>query len=134
VKTPAERAAESAGQQARAAEKFPGAVQYQAQIGHLARTSPPYENMSHLITRWGLRNLATGQPVPEPDGRTGPATAELPAPGEPGKTWTYTMPGSHEDEPAVRLTGNLDDLHAWVRELGGGVLHIGRQWYHLEAR
>jgi hypothetical protein len=119
-----ERKQEFTAQQARAAERCPGAVQYQAQIGTLARGA-------NLITRWGLRNLATGQPVTEPDGRTGPATATLRAGDE---LVTYTMPGDHDGEPTIRLAESDDELFGWVRELGGGVLHIGRQWYVLAAR
>ena len=140
MRTKAERDTEFAAQQARAEVRCPGAVQYRAEIGHLARTDPPAEGMN-LITRWGIRNLATGEPLAEPDGRTGPAVVELAAPGqsrrpdEPTATWTYTMPGDHDGEPTPRLTDNLDECIRWVRELpGGGVLHIGRQWYDLTSR
>ena len=134
TRTREERDAEFAAQQARAAERCPGADQYQALIGTLSRTDPPAEGMN-LITMWGAVNVATGQPLAEPDGRTGAAVVRLPVAGQPGEVYTYTMPGSHDGEPTPRLTGNLDDLIAWVRELpGGGVLHIGRQWYDLTPK
>lgn len=134
MRTKDEREAEFAAQQARAAERCPGAPQYQARIGHLARTDPPAQGMN-LITRWGAVNVSTGEPLAEPDGRTGAATVRLPAPGQPGAFWTYTMPGSRDGEPTPRLSDDLDELIRWVRELpGGGILHIGRQWYDLTSR
>jgi hypothetical protein len=122
------RAAEFEAQQARAELRCPGAVQYRAEIGHLVARG---ETGTSMTTRWGLRNLATGEPVTEPDGRTGPATVELRAGDE---LVTYTMPGDHDGKPTIRLCDSDDDLFGWVRELGGGVLHIGRQWYVLAGR
>lgn len=128
MRTKTERDTDFAAQQARAEQHHPGAVQYRAEIGTLARRG---EHGTSLITRWGLRNLATGQPVTEPDGRTGPATATLRAGDE---LVTYTMPGDHDGEPTIRLADSDDDLFGWVRDLGGGILHIGRQWYDLPGR
>lgn len=126
----ARRAAEFAAQRARAAALVPGATQYQAQVGTLIRRT---EFGVAAITRWGLRDLDTGQVVADPSGSTGPAAVTVPVAGHPGETYTYVMPGDHDGEPAPRLAEDIDTLIAWVRELRG-VLHVGRQWYDLTGR
>lgn len=127
-RTAEERAAEFAEQRARAAQRYPAEPQYQARIGHLFNRDS--EHMD-VITRWGLWDLDAGEPVTDPDAPHGPATVTVTVAGEGDRT--YTQPGTW-DGPPPRLTDRLDDLHAWVRDLGGGVLHIGRQWYHHDGR
>lgn len=125
----AERDAEFAAQAARATARAPGAPQYRAMIATLFKVAGPAVNAP--VTRWGAVNVATGEPLAV-EGATGRAEVSVPVAG--GGTSRYRMAGG-DGKPTPRLADDLDDLFGWVRDLpGGGILHIGRQWYDLRPR
>lgn len=91
---------------------------YSAQVATIRRRSDGL-----LATRWGLRNLDTGQPV----------TTDSPAPwtntDANGGQWVHVGRNVTDLPGAALLFDFFDDAQQWVREHGPATLRAGRQSY-----
>jgi hypothetical protein len=97
-------------------------------------TDDPEFTLTDMMTRWGLQNLTTGQPLTEGDG---PTFIDVPPNGWRTERRRYVMPGTAGESSALWLTDDLDECIAKVRTFRG-ILHIGRnltydltRWPHL---
>lgn len=92
-----------------------------------AATADPEFTLTHTITRWGLQNLTTGEPLTEGDG---PTFIDVPPNGWRTETRRYVMLGTVGESAALWLTDDLDECIAKVRTFRG-ILHMGRLTYDL---
>jgi hypothetical protein len=108
--------------------------EYRAMLATLVACTPtddPEFTLTHMMTRWGLQNLTTGQPLTEGDGPTF-VDAKVSGQDEPRRYIMEGRPG-----PAIWLVNDLDACIAKVRTFRG-ILHIGEhltydltRWAHL---